>query len=353
MASSTAGTRILVVDDEERIRAILSAVLKDESYTVQTASDGAEAVKRYDEFKPSVVILDLQMPHMDGLDTFRRIRASDPKAVAIILTAHGTIQSAVQAIKEGVYDYLTKPFDNEQLLLVVKRAADLRHLTGEVDQLKQELQKKYSVQSILGESPVMNQVREQIGRIAQTDATVLIEGESGTGKELVGRAIHYESKRRNGPLVIVDCGAIPSNLVESEFFGHEKGAFTDAREQRAGKFEEADLGSIFLDEIGDLPADSQIKLLRVLQDMKSNLLDLRDFDFLGLAHPAEIPRYDPAVGLESYVRSMTERVEREQILEALREFSWNRTEAAKKLKISRKTLFNKMQQYGIKEKNGW
>ncbi|MBM4161492.1 MAG: sigma-54-dependent Fis family transcriptional regulator, partial [Ignavibacteria bacterium] len=308
MASSTAGTRILVVDDEERIRAILSAVLKDESYTVQTASDGAEAVKRYDEFKPSVVILDLQMPHMDGLDTFRRIRASDPKAVAIILTAHGTIQSAVQAIKEGVYDYLTKPFDNEQLLLVVKRAADLRQLTGEVDQLKQELQKKYSVQSILGESPVMNQVREQIGRIAQTDATVLIEGESGTGKELVGRAIHYESKRRNGPLVIVDCGAIPSNLVESEFFGHEKGAFTDAREQRAGKFEEADLGSIFLDEIGDLPADSQIKLLRVLQDMKSNLLDLRDFDFLGLAHPAEIPRYDPAVGLESYVRSMTERV---------------------------------------------
>ncbi|MDZ7262164.1 MAG: sigma-54 dependent transcriptional regulator, partial [candidate division KSB1 bacterium] len=266
MAGKLQKGRILIVDDEEKIRTILAAILHDEGYEVETAKDGLEAIEKSTAFKPQLLIVDLKMPRMDGLETIMRIKDRLPRAVAIILTAHGTIPSAVQAIKQGVYDYLTKPFDNEQMLLVVQRALEVHRLTEEIDQLKQELGKKYGLETIIGESPVMQAVRQQIRQIAGTDATVLIEGESGTGKELVARAIHYESQRKNHPLVIVDCTAIPANLIESEFFGHEKGAFTDARQRRIGKFEEADTGTIFLDEIGELPLEAQAKLLRVLQE---------------------------------------------------------------------------------------
>ncbi|MEK6571069.1 MAG: sigma-54 dependent transcriptional regulator, partial [Bacteroidota bacterium] len=255
--------KILVVDDEERIRTILATVLRDAGYEVETAKDGIEAIGKSAAFKPEVVIADLQMPRMDGLETILRIKELLPNTVSIILTAHGTIPSAVQAIKQGVYDYLTKPFDNEQMLLVVKRVLDVYRLREEVDELKKKLEKRYTAESILGESGTMQRVRQQITQIAAADATVLIEGESGTGKELAARAIHYESKRKDRPLVIVDCTAIPSSLIETEFFGHEKGAFTDAREQRIGKFEEANTGTIFLDEIGELPLEAQTKLLRV------------------------------------------------------------------------------------------
>ncbi len=451
--------KILVVDDEERIREILAAVLRDEGYEVEVAHNGIEAVRKCDAFKPHVAIIDLQMPRMDGLETATRIRERDTNIITIILTAHGTIQSAVQAIKQGVYDYLTKPFDNEQMLLVVRRAVELYRLATEVDQLKAELGQKYGLEQIVGDSRVMQDVRAQIRRIAETDATVLIEGESGTGKELAARAIHYESKRKNGPFVIVDCSAIPFGLMETELFGHEKGAFTDARERRIGKFEDGHTGSIFLDEISELPLDAQTKLLRVLQekefyrvggnspvksdvrvvaatnrnlekmalegkfredlyyrlnvlkltipplrdhlediplyvrhflakhhqtigknitavsndalmilqgrDWKGNIrelenavqramlsatgtsIEVKDVDFLGEKVASLSLEDDNERGLEDRIKSLTERAERELILRALEETSWNRTEAAKRLKVSRKTLFNKMHQYGI------
>jgi DNA-binding NtrC family response regulator len=249
MLKSQKQARILIVDDEEKIRTILAAILRDEGYRVETASDGVEGIAVCKQFRPHLSVVDLQMPHMDGLETILRIQEIDPRIVSVILTAHGTIQSAVQAIKQGVYDYLTKPFDNEQMLLVVRRALEFYRLTTEVDQLKAELQRKYGLDTIVGDSRVMQEVRAQIRQIAATDATVLIEGESGTGKELAARAIHYESKRKYNPFIIVDCGAIPLGLIEAELFRHEKGAFTDAREQRIGKFEDGHTGSIFLDEI--------------------------------------------------------------------------------------------------------
>lgn len=458
------GKRVLVVDDEERIRTILAAILKDEDYEVATASDGIEAVNTVGDFSPQVAIVDLQMPRMSGLETIERMMQLDKRIVIIILTAHGSIQSAVQATKHGVYDYLTKPFDNEQMLLVVRRALQHYQLAAEVTDLKKKLGKQYGLESIVGDSEPMQKVREEIKRIAATDAVVLIEGESGTGKELVARAIHYESLRNNGPLVIVDCGSVPISIIESEFFGHEKGAFTDARDQRIGRFEEADSGSIFLDEIGDLPIDAQTKLLRVLQEkeftrigggnavkvdvrviaasnrnleelmkdgkfredlyyrlnvlrllipplrehkedipiyakyflekhkdtihrgaceisdealqvlishdwggnirelenavqramlsMSNNRIEASDFAFLSKGDSPNSVQFNGEDGLERYIKSLVESSEKEIIIKVLQETDWNRNNAAKKLKVSRKTLFNKMQQYNIDEKSG-
>jgi DNA-binding NtrC family response regulator len=195
-----------------------------------------------------------------------QIRERNPEVKIIILTAYGSIPLAVEAVKKGAYDYITKPFDNDELLIVIQRALEHSRLTEEVSRLRQEIRGAYTFGNIIGSSDPMHRIFEQVKRVCETNATVLVQGESGTGKELVARAIHYNSPRKEKPLVAINCGAIPENLIESEFFGYEKGAFTDAKERKTGKFEQAESGTLFLDEIGELPLESQVKLLRALED---------------------------------------------------------------------------------------
>jgi len=258
--------RVLLVDDEMSIRLLLTTLLGPQGFEVIGVGSGGEAIETLQSFRPHVAIVDLQMPRMDGIETIRQLKKQLPDLICVILTAHGTVQSAVQAMKAGAYDYLTKPFDNEQLLLVVRRAVERALLSEQVHELKTRLNIGEGIERILGDSPVMQDLRHQILRIADTNATVLIEGETGVGKELAARAIHFHSKRRGGPFIVVNCAAIPTHLAESEFFGHEKGAFTDATETRAGKFEQANGGTLVLDEVSELSPDIQAKLLRVLQE---------------------------------------------------------------------------------------
>jgi DNA-binding NtrC family response regulator len=451
---------ILVVDDEQKIRLILTRILKDEGFTVQEASSGEAAVENVDNFLPDLILMDQNMPGMNGIETMEEIKSRHPEITVIILTAFGSIPLAVEAIKKGAYDYLSKPFDNDELLILIHRALEHRRLTEEVSQLKKQLLEKYSFTNIIGVSPKMQQVFEQINRVCATDATVLIQGESGTGKELIMKAIHYHSHRKEKPLVTVNCGAIPLNLLESEFFGHEKGAFTDAKERKIGKFEQAQGGTIFLDEVGELPLDAQVKLLRVLDDRKltriggnqiiplevrviaatnKNLAEevkkgtfrldlfyrlnivtinvpplrerkedipllvehfiekynkrlemdvksvsksamnyLQDYPWHGNVRDLEnaiqsamILEQDDTIrvedlplrirgypeisdeidlseqGLEDQVKEFTEKIEKELIVRALEKCNQNRTNTAEILKISRKTLFNKMKQYEL------
>ena len=451
---------ILVVDDEQKICLILSQILTEEGYTVKTVNSGEAAIDLAAAFQPDLILMDQNMPGLNGIETMDKIKKSHPEITTVILTAYGSIPLAVEAIKKGAYDYISKPFDNDELLLLIGRALEHKRLANEVNQLKKQLQEKYSFTNIIGVSPKMQQVFEQINRICATDATVLIQGESGTGKELIMKAIHFHSHRKDKPLVTVNCGAIPINLLESEFFGHEKGAFTDAKERKIGKFEQAQGGTIFLDEVGELPLDAQVKLLRVLDDRKltriggnqvipldvrviaatnKNLaeevkkenfrLDLfyrlnivtisvpslrerkedipplvehfiekynkrlamnvknvsksamsyfQDYPWHGnvrdlenaiqsamiLVHddtirvedlPLRLRGYpeisddiDLSVkGLEDQVKALTEKIEKELIVKALEKCNQNRTNTAEMLKISRKTLFNKMKQYGL------
>lgn len=258
--------RLLIVDDERNIRLILQQILRDEGYDAEIAESGADALALVKTMRPDLILMDQNMPDMDGFETMERIRTIFPDQTIIFLTAHGSISRAVDAMKRGAYDYLTKPFDNDELLMVIRRALEHIRLSSEVTELRRQLADKYRFENIIGESPVMQHLFEQMRRVAGTDATVLVQGESGTGKELVARALHYHSPRSDKPFVAVNCGAIPATLVESEIFGHEQGAFTDARETRIGHFERADGGTLFLDEVGELPMDAQVKLLRVLED---------------------------------------------------------------------------------------
>jgi nitrogen regulation protein NR(I) len=257
---------ILIVDDEKPIRRILSLLLQERRHHVTEVGSGEEGIAALPEAKPDLVLLDLRLPGMDGLETLSRLRALSPHADVVMMTAHGTITSAVEAMRRGAFDYITKPFDNDELLMVVERALQMRSLSSEVESLRREMETRYGFTEIVGLSQELQEVFRMMAKVVRVDVTVLITGESGTGKELVARAIHRRSAREREPFVAVNCSAIPQTLVESEFFGHEKGAFTDARESRPGRFEQADGGTLFLDEVGDLALDAQAKLLRALQE---------------------------------------------------------------------------------------
>jgi DNA-binding NtrC family response regulator len=452
--------QILIVDDEEKIRKVLTRLLQDEDYHVKSVENGQKAIAILHSYKADVVLMDQNMPGISGIDALVTIKEKNPFLTVIIITAHGEVSLAVDAIKKGAYDYLEKPFDNDKLLLLIKRAIDHQRLTVEISDLKRKLSEQKSFESIIGTDEKMKKVIEQAKAVADTDTTVLIQGESGVGKEIIANAIHQTSRRKEGPFVAVNCGAIPLSLIESELFGHEKGSFTDAKETKPGKFEQANGGTLFLDELGELPLDAQVKLLRVLEDKKitrvggikpipvnvrilsatnNNLeervqkgsfrLDLyyrlnifliqipplreRKADIplfieyfinifnceldlhvknvsreavdqlLNYNWPGNIRDLQNAIqsamilckegtitrehlpmrikgypvidgtklefdsGLDENLKSINSKLEKELIIEALGKCNYNRTEAANLLKISRKTLFNKMKQYNL------
>jgi two-component system nitrogen regulation response regulator GlnG len=258
--------RILVADDEDGLRWVLERGLRQAGYDVTAAKDGESALRAIESEPFDLVVLDIRMPGIDGLSALARIRQLRPAMHVIVMTAHGTMETAIQAMQRGAYDYLAKPFDLDEMLLLTERALEASRLTEEVARLRTGLQEVREFSALIGRHPRMQDVYKTIGRIAGTDVTVLLRGESGTGKELVARAIHSYSRRSGRPFVAVSCAAIPGTLLESEMFGHERGAFTDAKERRLGKFELAHGGTLYLDEIGDMPLELQTKLLRALQE---------------------------------------------------------------------------------------
>jgi two-component system nitrogen regulation response regulator GlnG len=261
--------RILVADDEESMRWVLSKALKRKGYSVDLAHDGRQALALIQENSYDLAILDIKMPGVSGLDLLDRVRELKSDLLVVIMTAEASMKNAVEAMKRGAYDYITKPFDLDVIDAIIEKVERAREIAGQVSMLKHELKDRYQVEkNIIGNSPAMREVYKTIGKVAGSDVTVLIQGESGTGKELVARAIHFNSGRLGKPFVAINCAAIPRDLLESELFGSEKGAYTGATERKQGKFEQANLGTIFLDEIGDMPLDLQAKILRVLQEQE-------------------------------------------------------------------------------------
>ena len=452
--------KILIVDDEKKICSILSRIFTDEGYTVMTVDSGEEALKCVDSFAPELILMDQNMPGINGIEAMVEIKKQHPEITALILTAYGSIRFAVEAIKKGAYDYLTKPLDNDELMIVTRRALEHNRLTKEIVQLRDQLQEKYSFENIIGQSPAMQLMFERIRRVCTTNSTVLVQGQSGTGKELVAKAIHFNSKRKERPLISVNCGAIPAGLIESEFFGHEKGAFTDAKEKKIGSFEQAHEGTLLLDEIGELPLEAQVKLLRVFEEQtiirvggqkpipvdvriitatnknlekevndgnfrldllyrlniytitvpplikrsddipllvehfirkynkqiglnidsisesvmtllknyrwpgnvrdlenalqsamissENNTIKIEDLPLRIRSVPDSTQEMDiEAVGFESYIRKINAQIEKDLLISYLNKYENNRTATAKALKISRKTLFNKIKMYNI------
>lgn len=452
--------KILIADDEEKILKILTRLLSDEQYNVKAVENGQKAVAALQSFQPDIILMDQNMPGLSGIEALEVIKEKYPEVPVIIITAFGEVSMAVDAIKKGAYDYLEKPFDNDKLLLLIKRALEHRRLTGEILDLKSKISTAKSFEQIIAASDKMKKAIAQAQCVANTETSVLIQGESGVGKELVANAIHMASHRKDAPLVAINCGAIPSTLIESELFGHEKGAFTDAKEAKPGKFEQADGGTLFLDELGELPLDAQVKLLRVLEEKKitrvgglkpikvdvriisatnnnleekirqgafrldlfyrlnifnviipplrerkedipvlveyfikkfndemnlkisnlskqaleqlinyewpGNIRDLqnavqsamilaRDGVITSEHLPMRVKGYNTNdvskaemhASLDENLKHINSRIEKQLILEALTKCNYNRTETAELLKISRKTLFNKMKQYGL------
>jgi two-component system, NtrC family, nitrogen regulation response regulator NtrX len=255
--------RILIVDDEAGIRQALKQVLEYEDLVVRVAASGGEAITIYPEFRPHLVFMDVKMAGLDGLETLTRLKELDPKAQVVMISGHGTIATAVEATQRGAFDFLEKPLDTDRLLVTVRNALAHAELLDENIRLKEASESRFTM---VGNSPALQRVRDLIAKVGPTSARVLITGENGTGKELVARALHEASPRRDRPFVEVNCAAIPSELIESELFGHMKGSFTGAFADRAGKFEQADGGTLFLDEVGDMSLSAQAKLLRVLQE---------------------------------------------------------------------------------------
>ncbi|MBC8017012.1 MAG: sigma-54-dependent Fis family transcriptional regulator, partial [Verrucomicrobia bacterium] len=262
-------TRILVADDEESMRWVLSKALKRKGFSVDLAIDGRQALSMIQENSYDLAILDIKMPGITGLDLLDKIRELKKELLVVIMTAEASMKNAVEAMKRGAYDYITKPFDLDVIDAIIEKVSRAREVAGQVTMLKQELKERYQVdKNIIGNSAVMREVYKTIGKVAGSDVTVLIQGESGTGKELVARAVHFNSGRLGKPFVAINCAAIPRELLESELFGSEKGSFTGSVERKLGKFEQANHGTLFLDEIGDMPLDLQAKILRVLQEQE-------------------------------------------------------------------------------------
>ncbi len=255
--------RLLVVDDEKGIRDALVQLFEYEGHKVATAEDGRAGIEAAQKTHADVIFLDVKMPGMDGLDVLARMREDDPTALVVMISGHGTIETAVEATRKGAYDFLEKPLDTDRLLVTLRRALELKGLTRTMADLKNQVESRYE---IVGTSFAVRQVLERVERVAPTEARVLVTGENGTGKELVARAIHRLSTRAQGPFIEVNCAAIPSELIESALFGHIKGSFTGAIADRAGKFEQADGGTLFLDEVGDMSLDAQAKVLRALEE---------------------------------------------------------------------------------------
>ena len=258
--------KILLVEDDEYVLGSIKILLNKEGYEVNTALNGLEALGLYRKDSYDLVIADLKMPQMDGIELLKQLKLEFPDVSLIMMTAYGSIRTAVDAMKMGAYDYVAKPVSAEEIRLVIQRAFERQNLITEIRTLRKELEERFGLDNIIGKSNAMQRVYDLILQVANTDATVLITGETGTGKELVAHSIHHNSKRKNCPFVVINCSALPETLLESELFGHEEGAFTGATKQRIGKFEYADTGTVFFDEMGNLPFSMQTKLLRLLQE---------------------------------------------------------------------------------------
>jgi DNA-binding NtrC family response regulator len=264
-------TRILVVEDEAKLRRVIGLHLESAGFEVDPASDGEQALPRAGI--ADLILTDLKLPGMDGLTFLKEAHSRNPHAAAIVMTAHGSVEAAVEAMKEGAADFLQKPFSLEHLTTVINKVLSVQSLRAENQRLKAQLDQRYQFDNLVGHSAAMREIFQTVARVASTRTTVLLAGESGVGKDMIARAIHQHSPRKNAPFVKINCTALPENLMESELFGYEKGAFTGATSSKPGKFEQADKGTVFLDEIGDVPTHIQVKLLRILQE--------REFERLG------------------------------------------------------------------------
>ena len=274
------GHRLLIVEDEPLLRITMADALRKEGWTVDVAEDGVKGAALFEQHLHDVVLTDLVMPKLGGMDLLKRIKALQPDTTVVIITAHGTVDRAVEAMREGASDFIAKPFSMAQLVVRVANVCSVRLLREQNVRLQEQLEQRHSFSSIIGRSKAMQEVFELIRLVADSDASVLIHGESGTGKEMVASAIHFNSGRRAKPYIRVSCASLPESLIESELFGYEKGAFTGASERRIGRFEAASSGTLFLDEIGELPLSFQVKLLRVLQE--------RQIERLGSNRPIDV-----------------------------------------------------------------